>query len=93
MKSLQSILLSLIIFVGFSVHADGVMQLKGKVLSFTETTISISDGHARYNIDKSKLTPEQKKKTENVKFGQDVSIAMSLNAVSSVEDIKQPKKK
>lgn len=64
---MKPLILSLFFLLGTAPsHAMLLLELQGKIVSFTEEWVSLDHGRVRYTINRSKLRPEDSEQIKSV---------------------------
>jgi hypothetical protein len=84
---MKHFILSLAFFLATpSAQAMLLLEIEGKIVSFTEEWVSIDQGRVRYTINRSKLRPEDSEKIKTV--NSTVSFAIDPDSVIEARTVK-----
>jgi hypothetical protein len=74
--------------IGLPTFSSGVIDLDGKFYGKTPTDFQILKKNQIFTIDKSKITEEQRRYLESLKWQQKVSVSVATTSIKDVHDKK-----
>lgn len=69
----------------FQASASGILTLKGKLKSYTESTLTLETAANLYVVNKASLSQDALTMLKSKRTGQDLTLTVSTDALSSVE--------
>lgn len=82
---LASALFCLLIFALSAAQASGIMTLKGKLKSYTESTLTLETAANLYVVNKADLSQDVLTMLKTKRTGQELVLTISTEALASVE--------